>query len=91
MAVQLPLLILAGTWVMSTDEMTSVASAILGVHQLEHVRTEAPDVGVIVRTQAGEVVPLARELAHAARASPSRTPSPRAPKSSATCVRWATK
>jgi processive 1,2-diacylglycerol beta-glucosyltransferase len=63
MAVQLPLLILAGTWVMSTDDMTSVASAILGVHQLEHVRTEAPDVGVIVRTQAGEVVPLARELA----------------------------
>jgi UDP-N-acetylglucosamine:LPS N-acetylglucosamine transferase len=63
MAVQLPLLILAGTWVMSTDDMTSVASAILGVHQLEHVRTEDPDVGVIVRTQAGEVVPLARELA----------------------------
>jgi UDP-N-acetylglucosamine:LPS N-acetylglucosamine transferase len=63
LAFQVPLLLLAGTWVMSTDDMTAVASAILGVHQLKHVSTEAPDVGVIVRTPAGDVVPLARQLA----------------------------
>jgi processive 1,2-diacylglycerol beta-glucosyltransferase len=63
LAIQVPLLIFAGTWVMSTDDMTSVASAILDVHQLKHVRTEGPDVGVIVRTRAGNVLALARDLA----------------------------
>jgi UDP-N-acetylglucosamine:LPS N-acetylglucosamine transferase len=63
LAIQLPLLLLAGTWVMSTDDMTAVASAILNVHQLKHVRTGAPEVGVIVRTPAGDLVPVARDLA----------------------------
>jgi UDP-N-acetylglucosamine:LPS N-acetylglucosamine transferase len=63
LAIQIPLLLLVGTWMMSTDDMTSVASAILGVHQLKHVSTESPDVGVIVRTQADDVLPLARALA----------------------------
>jgi UDP-N-acetylglucosamine:LPS N-acetylglucosamine transferase len=63
LAIQLPLLLLAGTWVMSTDDMTALASAILNVHQLKHVQTGAPDVGVIVRTPAGDLVPVARDLA----------------------------
>jgi UDP-N-acetylglucosamine:LPS N-acetylglucosamine transferase len=63
LVVQVPLLLAAGTWMMSTDEMTAVASAILGVHQLKHVSDTGPEVGVIVRTSAGDVLPLARELA----------------------------
>ena len=61
--VQATLLLLAGTWMMSTDDMTALASAILNVHQLEHVSTVEPDVGVIVHAPAQDVVPLAEQLA----------------------------
>src|SRR5262249_22929217 len=46
---QLVLLLGVGTWVMSTDEVTAVATMILRVKPLAQVNTRRPDVGVIVR------------------------------------------
>ncbi len=48
---------------MSTDEVTAVASKLLHVHPLKTVKTDQHDVGLIVRTPAGEISPLASELA----------------------------
>jgi processive 1,2-diacylglycerol beta-glucosyltransferase len=61
--VQLVLLLGVGTWAMSTDEVSAVAAAILDVHTLSQVRTDSPDVGVIVRAPAGAVARVAGELA----------------------------
>ncbi len=46
------LLLSIGTWTMSTDEVTALASVLLRVHPLTHVNTDQPDVGVIVRAPA---------------------------------------
>jgi processive 1,2-diacylglycerol beta-glucosyltransferase len=63
LSLQLLILVGAGTWVMSTDEVTGLASAFLRVHQLQHVSTSQPDVGIIVRAPARDVVFMADELA----------------------------
>jgi UDP-N-acetylglucosamine:LPS N-acetylglucosamine transferase len=57
------LLLSVGAWTMSTDEVTALASALLRVHPLTHVRTDQPDVGLIVRTPAGDATLVAAELA----------------------------
>ncbi len=62
-AVQLALLLGAGAWMMSTDEVTALATKILHVHPLVSVKTNRPDVGVIVRAPAADVPVLATELA----------------------------
>jgi processive 1,2-diacylglycerol beta-glucosyltransferase len=62
-SVQLALLLGAGTWMMSTDEMTALASVILHVHPLKQVKTNQPDVGVIVSTSSRNVALIASELA----------------------------
>jgi len=62
-ATQIVLLLGMGTWMMSTDEVTALAAAILRVHSLTHVRTHQPDVGMIVRAPLGEVTLVASELA----------------------------
>src|SRR6266566_6523712 len=49
LATQLVLLLAAGMWMMSTDEVTALATRILQVHPLAQVKTDRPDVGVIVR------------------------------------------
>ena len=59
------LLLGAGTWMMSTDEVTAVASRILHVHPLVQVKTDRPDVGVIVRMPAKDVPSTAARLAGA--------------------------
>ncbi len=63
LATQLVLLVGVGTWMMSTDEVTAVASKLLHVHPLASVKTSQPDVGLIVRAPASEIAPLASELA----------------------------
>jgi processive 1,2-diacylglycerol beta-glucosyltransferase len=63
LSAQLVLLLAAGTAIMSTDDINAVASAILQVHPLKHVRTNRPEVGVIVRAPAEGLLPLANELA----------------------------
>jgi processive 1,2-diacylglycerol beta-glucosyltransferase len=60
-----PLVLLAGAgmWTMSTDEVTALAGVILRVPTLKHVKTDKPDVGVIVRTPAADLTLVASELA----------------------------
>jgi hypothetical protein len=60
---QLVVLLSVGMWTMSTDEVSAWAAAILHVHPLVQVRTDRPDVGVIVRAPAGDVTLVASELA----------------------------
>jgi UDP-N-acetylglucosamine:LPS N-acetylglucosamine transferase len=77
---QLVLLLGAGTWMMSTDEVSALAASILHVHPLARVRTEQRDVGVILRTPQGDVSLLAAELAvkgiHASFADDGGVPTP---------------
>jgi processive 1,2-diacylglycerol beta-glucosyltransferase len=62
-ATSLALLLGASTWMMSTDEVNAVAAAILHVHPVAWVHTSQPDVGLIVRTPAGDVPGVADALA----------------------------
>jgi processive 1,2-diacylglycerol beta-glucosyltransferase len=61
--VQLTLLLCVGMWMLSTDEVSAIASAILRVHPLQRVDTTAPAVGVIVSTPHREIPLLAHQLA----------------------------
>ena len=65
LAGQFALLLGFGTWMMSTDEVTAVASRILHVHPLVQVKTDQPDVGLIVRMPARYVPGTAARLAAA--------------------------
>jgi UDP-N-acetylglucosamine:LPS N-acetylglucosamine transferase len=60
---QLILLFGLGSWMMSTDEVTALASKVLHVHPLTHVSTRQPDVGVIVRAPSREIPLIASTLA----------------------------
>jgi processive 1,2-diacylglycerol beta-glucosyltransferase len=62
-ATQLLLLLGAGTWMMSTDEVGAVATSILHVHPLTNVKTSHRDVGVIARMPARDVPGVAALLA----------------------------
>ena len=64
LATQLVLLLGVGTWMASTDEVTALASKILHVHPLKQVKTDQPDVGLIVHVpNASDVSLVASELA----------------------------
>lgn len=63
LATQLVLLLGLGTWMMSTDDVTALASKILHVQPLKQVKTDQPDVGLILHVPAGDVAPIAAELA----------------------------
>jgi processive 1,2-diacylglycerol beta-glucosyltransferase len=79
-ATQAALLIGAGTWMMSTDEVAALADKVLHVHPLEHVKTSQRDVGVIVNAPAGAIVRVAGELSargiHVSFADAARVPAP---------------
>jgi len=78
-ATQLALLLAAGTWMMSTDEVAALATRILNVHPLARVKTSLPDVGVIVRMPTQSVPAVAALLAsqgtHLSFADEGRVPS----------------
>ena len=80
LASQLTLLLAVGIWTMSTDEVTAVASKLLRVHPLAEVKTDQPDVGLIVHAPAGEMSLVASKLAgkgiHASFADDGVAPSP---------------
>ncbi|HLB22060.1 MAG TPA: glycosyltransferase [Solirubrobacteraceae bacterium] len=80
LAMQLTLLLGVGTWMMSTDEVTALASKILRVHALAQVKTNQPEVGLIVHVPSGDVSQVATELArrgiHASFADDGGVPSP---------------
>ncbi len=63
LASQLVLLLGFGMWMMSTDDVTALASKILHVQPIKQVKTDQPDVGLILHVPAGEVAPIAAELA----------------------------
>jgi processive 1,2-diacylglycerol beta-glucosyltransferase len=63
LATQLTLLALVGSWMLSTDEVTAVADKLLHVHELVHVATTQPDVGVIVHAPADDITAVASALA----------------------------
>jgi UDP-N-acetylglucosamine:LPS N-acetylglucosamine transferase len=79
-ATQLVLLLGLGSWMMSTDEVTALASKVLDVHPLTHVRTRQPEVGVVVRAPAAATAAIATRLAaagiHVSFADDSGVPSP---------------
>jgi processive 1,2-diacylglycerol beta-glucosyltransferase len=60
---QLAALIVLGSWMMSTDEVTSLAAKVLRVHPLAHVVTHQQAVAVVVRAPSKDVSILAYELA----------------------------
>jgi processive 1,2-diacylglycerol beta-glucosyltransferase len=62
-ATQLALLVGVGSWMMSTDEVTALASKVLRVHPLTHVKTTQPDVGMIVHVPSGSIGAVAAGLA----------------------------
>ncbi|HXR29357.1 MAG TPA: glycosyltransferase [Solirubrobacteraceae bacterium] len=62
-ATQAVLLLGVGYWMMSTDEVTALAASVLDVHQLTHVRTRQPDVGVIVHAPGRVADRVAAQLA----------------------------
>lgn len=63
LASQLVLLLGFGMWMMSTDDVTALASKILHVQPLKQVKTDQPDVGLILHVPTGDVAPIAAELA----------------------------
>jgi UDP-N-acetylglucosamine:LPS N-acetylglucosamine transferase len=63
LAGQLALMTGVGTWMMSTDEVAAIAAKILRVHELTHVRTNAAEIGVIVRTPRADIPTVASALA----------------------------
>jgi processive 1,2-diacylglycerol beta-glucosyltransferase len=60
---QLAALMVLGSWMMSTDEVTSLAAKVLRVHPLSHVVTHQKAVAVVVRAPSRDVSILAYELA----------------------------
>jgi processive 1,2-diacylglycerol beta-glucosyltransferase len=63
LATQLTLLLGIGAWMASTDEVTALASKILHVHPLAAVKTDQPDVGLIVHVPSRDVSQVALRLA----------------------------
>jgi processive 1,2-diacylglycerol beta-glucosyltransferase len=63
LATQAAVLFLAGSWMMSTDEVTTLAAKVLRVHPLAHVATDEHKVALVVHAPAPDVSVLAYELA----------------------------
>jgi UDP-N-acetylglucosamine:LPS N-acetylglucosamine transferase len=62
-ATQLAAIAVLGSWMMSTDEVTSLAAKVLRVHPLAHVVTHQRAVAVVVRAPSADVSVLAYQLA----------------------------
>ncbi len=62
-ATQVALVLVLGSWMLSTDEVTSLAAKVLRVSPLSHVRTDQRAVAVVVRTPTSSVSILAYQLA----------------------------
>ncbi len=80
LSTQFALLLAVGVWMMSTDEVTALATKILHVRPLAQVKTDQPDVGMIVHVPARDVSLVASQLAgrgiHVSFADDSGVPSP---------------
>ena len=69
----------AGSWMMSTDEVTSVAARVLDVHELTAVKTASPAIGLIVHAPMSAIGTVAGRMAelgvHVSLADCARVPS----------------
>ena len=63
LATQFAAIAVLGSWMMSTDEVTSLAAKVLRVHPLSHVKTDQRAVAVVVRAPSADVSVLAYQLA----------------------------
>jgi len=77
---QLAAIAVLGSWMMSTDEVTTLAAKVLRVHPLSHVRTDQRAVAIVVRAPSAEIRGLAARLAerriHVSFADDAGVPSP---------------
>lgn len=77
---QLALLLGAGTWMMSTDEVNALASVLVGEHAVTHIATDRPVVGVIVTAPTARIATVAAALhargIHLSFADGARVPTP---------------
>ena len=62
-ATQIALIVALGSWMLSTDEVTSLAAKVLRVNPLSHVSTDQRAVAVVVRAPSSSVSILAYQLA----------------------------
>jgi processive 1,2-diacylglycerol beta-glucosyltransferase len=62
-ATQIALVVSLGAWMMSTDDVTSLAAKVLDVKPLSHVATDQQAVAIVVRTPSGGISTLASQLA----------------------------
>jgi UDP-N-acetylglucosamine:LPS N-acetylglucosamine transferase len=62
-ATQIALIVALGSWMLSTDEVTSLAAKVLRVNPLSHVSTDQRAVAVVVRAPSSNVSILAYQLA----------------------------
>jgi processive 1,2-diacylglycerol beta-glucosyltransferase len=62
LSVQLLMLFGVGTWIMSTDEVSALASMILKAEPLTRVHTDQRAVGIIVRAPVADMTTIAGEL-----------------------------
>ncbi len=62
-ATQIALIVTLGSWMLSTDEVTSLAAKVLRVNPLSHVSTDQHAVAVVVRAPSSHVSILAYQLA----------------------------
>ncbi len=62
-ALQSCLVLFAGAWMLSTDEVAALAGVVLHVHAVKQVRTTQPEVALILRAPERAVPVVARELA----------------------------
>ncbi len=60
---QLAAMVVLGSWMMSTDEVTSLAAKVLRVHPLTHVKTDQRAVAVVVKAPSRYLSVLAYQLA----------------------------
>jgi processive 1,2-diacylglycerol beta-glucosyltransferase len=63
LATQFAAMIVLGAWMMSTDEVTTLAAKVLRVHPLAHVVTHQRAVAIVVRAPSSDVSVLAYQLA----------------------------
>ena len=59
---QVAMLLVLGTWMMSTDEVTAIADKLLHVKELVQVPTDERDVALIVHVPSEAIAPVADEL-----------------------------
>jgi UDP-N-acetylglucosamine:LPS N-acetylglucosamine transferase len=62
LAVQSLLLLAGGNWMMSTDEVTALASDVLHVHAVKRIQTDQPNVALVLRTPQRYIARVAAQL-----------------------------